>query len=217
MSSLKNYQSCSSVTMRTGVPSLDSLLGGGIEERSLTEFYSSDQKLMKLLYHRLILSLSEQPLLAIHVQLFGGLDPYFLTRISKALGIGLNRIEENVRVCRAFKIEDLLEALRLAEKWKGVLMIYDPFVHGSRNDLSWLMKNLTKYNTLICVNRGMKNPRGGSYHSHVPHALIRLSKVKSGIKAELVKHPSLPERSTLLTLEELVGSWGGQHQLSDWL
>lgn len=204
--------------VRIGVPSLDFLLGGGIEENWLTEFYSPDQELMSVLYHRLLISFSNQPLLAVHVQLFGGLDPYFLTRIARALRVELSYLEENLRILRIFKFEDLLEALRIAEEGDfRMLVIYDPFLHGSRADLSWLMKSLTKKGTVICVNRGMRNPKGGRYHSHIPQVIVRLSKAKQGVRAELVKHPSLPERSIMLTLEELVGSWGGQHQLSEWL
>ncbi len=202
----------------TGIPDLDELLGGGVERSSLTEFYSPSFGILKLLYHRLILSLVEEEVVAIHAQEFSGLDPYLLRSMARRLGIDWSLVETNFRIARGFKVEDVLALVDAAAHLSvPVMLIFDPFLHGGRPDLSWRIRDLTRRATVLSVNRGSTHPIGGRYHSHTVHTLIRMSPLGEAVKVELVKHPSLPSSTIYITTRELMGEWGGQRPLLEWL
>ncbi len=204
--------------LSTGILGLDELLGGGVERNSFTEFYSSSFNVLKLLYHRLILSLVGYGVISVHVQEFSGLDPYLLRSIGRRLGVDWNLVEENFRIARGFKVEDVMALVdAVAHLSVPVVLIFDPFLHGGGPDLSWKIRDLIKGTTVVSINRGSTHPRGGRYHSHTVHALIRMSSLGEVVRVELVKHPSLPSSTTYITMGELMGEWGGQRPLLEWL
>lgn len=204
--------------LSTGIPDLDELLGGGVERNSLTEFYSPSFNVLRLLYHRLILSLVGDGVISIHAQEFSGLDPYLLRSMARRLGVDWNLVEANFRIARCFKVEDVLALVDAAAHLSvPVVLIFDPFLHGGGPDLSWRIRDLIKRATVVSINRGSTHPRGGRYHSHTVHALIRMSPLGEAVRVELVKHPSLPSSTTYITMGELMGEWGGQRPLLEWL
>ncbi len=204
--------------LSTGIPDLDELLGGGIEENSLTEFYSPSFRVLRLLYHRLILSLVRVGVISIHVQEFSGLDPYLLRSMAKRLEVDWNLVEANFRIARGFKVEDVLALVDAAAHLSvPVVLVFDPFLHGGDPHLSWKIRSLIERATVVSINRGSAHPRGGRYHSHTVHTLIRMSPLGEAVRIELVKHPSLPGSTTYITMGELMGEWGGQRPLLEWL
>lgn len=204
--------------LATGILDLDELLKGGVEERSITEFYSPSLGVMRLLYHRLILSFVELGIVLIHAQDFTGLDPYLLRVMARRLGIDWSLVESKVRLARGFKLEDVMVLLDSAEDLGvPVVMIFDPFLHGNHAGLSWKIRDLIRSSTVLSINRGRVYPRGGRYHSHTAHALVRMHPLEDAVRAELVKHPSLPYARAYIPIRELMGEWGGRRPLLEWL
>lgn len=221
------------VIVRTGVDGLDRLLGGGIEERSLTEFYSPSVRIVGLLYHRIaVLASARGRTLAVHVQDFGGLDPYLLRSTARRLGVDWQTVEENLRVARAFKLEDALDLLsRARAEGSDLALVFDPYLHVDWREawtatrLTQAIRGLAADGTVILFNRCSLDgrgwsPLGGTYHAHSVHAAVRLDPRPGGlVRATLVKHPSRPPASEWLTVGELGGAspWEGLPRLSEWL
>lgn len=221
------------MALGTGVDGLDRLLGGGVEERSLTEFYSPSLRIVSLLYHRIaVLASTRGRTLAIHVQDFGGLDPYLLRSMARRLGVGWRSVEENLRVARAFKLEDALDLLLRA--WGEEVefaLVFDPYLHVEWREawtatrLTQLLRRLSLDGTVISFNRCSLDgrgwsPLGGTYHAHSVHVAVRLDPRPRGlVRATLVKHPSRPGASVWVTVGEMGGAspWGGLPRLSEWL
>lgn len=218
------------VGLQTGVEELDRLLGGGIEESSLTEFYSPDLRVLSLLYHRMaVLAAQVGRVLALHMQDFGGLDPYLLRSMARRLQIPWDVVESHLKLARAFKLEDAVNLLAKAQgESADFALVFDPYMHWDwrrgwlATTMTWLLKSLTQDRTVVTFNRALEgrwSPLGGSYHAHSVHALIRLeASRRSLVRAILVKHPSLPPGAAWFSLAELEGlSWGGRRLLSEWL
>ena len=206
--------------LSTGLVDLDELLGGGVEERAITEFFSPSPRILTLLHHRLILSLvgEGERVVSIHAQEFAGLDPYLLRAMARRIGVDWELVEGRFRLARGFKREDV-EALIGEARSTGatVVMVFDPFLHGVTPGMSWGMRDLTREMTVISLNRGGRHPAGGRYHSHTVHALVGMRPLGEAVRAELMKHPSLPPSTAYLTVRELMGRWGGQRPLLEWL
>jgi hypothetical protein len=219
------------IVLSTKIWGLDGLLGGGIEENSLTEFYSPDDGLLSLLYHRLaVLAAEKGKTLSLYVQEFGGLDPYLLETMAERLSVPWAVVDHNLRVARAFKFEDALELINSAiEEDFEFLLVFDPYLHVELRDLqrvsrlTWLIKFPSKDKTVIVFNRPVEkkfSPLGGNYHAHSVHTLIRLDPMgkRGTVRIRLVKHPSIPPTSLLINKKELEGlKWEGQHLLLEWL
>ncbi len=222
---------CRRIALSTRIGALDNLLGGGIEENSLTEFYSPDNELLSLLCHRLaVLSAEKGKTLLLYIQEFGGLDPYLLKTMAERLSVSWNLVDTNLKIARAFKFEDALELVNSAVKENSeFILVFDPYLHVEFHDLqsasrlTWLMKLPSNDRTVILFNRPIEerfSPLGGNYHAHSVHILVRLDPVggRGTVKIRLVKHPSLPPTSALIKKRELEGlKWEGQHLLSEWL
>jgi len=221
------------VVLRTGVDGLDRLLGGGIEECSLTEFYSPSVRIVGLLYHRIaVLASARGRTLAVYIQNFGGLDPYLLRSMARRLGVGWQTVEENLRVARAFKLEDALDLLSRASRGGSEFaLVFDPYLHVDWREawtatrLTQAIRELAADRTVVSFNRCSLDgagwlPLGGTYHAHSVHAAVRLDPRPGGlVRATLVKHPSRPPASEWLTAGELGGAspWEGLPRLSEWL
>ncbi|MDK2464105.1 MAG: hypothetical protein QI223_04980 [Candidatus Korarchaeota archaeon] len=221
------------VIVRTGVEGLDRLLGGGIEERSLTEFYSPSVRIVGLLYHRIaVLASAKGRTLAVHVQDFGGLDPYMLRSMARRIGADWRTVEENLMVARAFKLEDALDLLSRASREESEFaLVFDPYLHVDWREawtatrLTQALRELAADRTVVSFNRCSLDgrgwsPLGGTYHAHSIHAVVRLDPRPRGlVRATLVKHPSRPQASEWLTVGELGGAspWEGLPRLSEWL
>ncbi len=222
-----------SVALSTGVEGLDRLLGGGLEENSLTEFYSPSLRIVGLLYHRIaVLASAGGRTLAVHVQDFGGLDPYLLRSLARRLGVDWQAVEENLRVARAFKLEDALDLLsRASREDSEFVLVFDPYLHvdwreaWTATPVTQLLRRLAADRTVASFNRCSLDgrgwsPLGGTYHAHSVHAVVRLDPHSKGaVRATLVKHPSRPPASEWLTVGELggVSPWAGLPRLSEWL
>ncbi|HIE23848.1 MAG TPA: hypothetical protein EYP68_06430 [Candidatus Korarchaeota archaeon] len=219
------------IVLSTKIKALDYLLGGGIEEKSLIEFYSPDNRLLSLLYHRLaVLAAERGKTLSLYVQEFGGLDPYLLETMAKRLSVPWEVVDHNLRIARAFKFEDALELINSVIKEDfEFLLVFDPYLHVELRDLhrasrlTWLIKFPSKDKTAIVFNRPVEekfSPLGGNYHAHSVHILIRLDPIgkRGTVRIRLIKHPSIPPTSLLINKKELEGlKWEGQHLLSEWL
>ena len=122
-----------------------------------------------------------------------------------------NSVSRNVKVIRCFSAYDFRSALDTA---KGrLLMIYNPLTFRADfiNWLSWRMRDLTRESTVL----SFRTNGASTYHDHVVYALVMVRTLGEGVKAILMKHPSLRGNVTF-SLEEVIG-WEGQRPLLEWL
>jgi hypothetical protein len=190
------------------------------------EFYGN-WDLIYMLAHRSIVCLSSRGDVYVYVnQLFGGLDPFMLSRFSKILGGDLSRIYFS----RGLRLEDL-ESFSQSSSLDGDLVIIDPYLHADPHSMgfeiytkitSWI-RRLGISGNIVIFNRisrwGAYKPEGGGFHHHSVHILVRLWKGVSGLYCELVKHPAKPPSRASTALEELEGGgsrWVGRRHLLEW-
>ena len=205
-----------------------------MERGSITEMYSQDWRIPKMLLHRILTLAAERGrVLLLYVQDFGGFDPYLLRLMSKKLGIPWDLVDANISIARAFKFEGALGLLEKAtDEPSDFALVADPYLHvehdlrglASASALTGLLRRLlVDERTVVVFNKTSPNgisPAGGNFHAHSIHALIRLEKRSRGlVEAELVKHPFLPSRVEWFYERELGGAarWEDQPLLSGWL
>lgn len=205
--------------LRTGIPQLDSLLGGGLYP-GITEFYSDHWSLVSLLYHRMLVSLAPQgDVLLLLNREFGGLDPHLLRRIARRLGIPRSSVD-SIRVLRTFSLQGLLLALEGAagEPWDALLVVdpylqVDPSRMAEAGPVTASLSRLRARGNVVLFNRANgSRPHGGNFHHHTVSVLVRLRRARGGALAVLEKHPSRPRLSTGIPTSELLGvaPWAGR-------
>ena len=210
----------------TAIPALDWLvspLSGGWA----VEFFG-DWSVVNVLMHRVaVVNAVSDRVAVVLTQNSGGLDPYLMARLVRILR---TRCGE-VLVARGFKVEDTLALFDkvLAEGFRKVLVV-DPYLHlPSDPKKYWLgtavtagvRKLIHSGVEVVVFNRvsrfGTRAPEGGSFHHHSIQVLVRLSKGKLGIKAELVKHPMKPYTVTYFKPEDLLAPPTARRTLLEWL
>ncbi|ADI31672.1 hypothetical protein [Staphylothermus hellenicus] len=207
----------------------------GIPWNSVYEFYSSDNRLLELLFHYVIsISSVYGRVYVVLVREFGGLDPYFLLRLTR-----MHRGDpDNVFVSRCFRVGDVETVLEdLLENnfsKKSSVLIYTPYSFvrnglagyhdmGRITGLIHRLKNLG-YRIILFneVSRdGYYRPMGGSFHHHTADIILRLD-VKDGKWGYLivVKHPRLSEGLRIsIPINKIRGGniWVEQRSLIEWL
>lgn len=213
----------------TGLPSLDTLLEP-LRRGWIVEFYGYEGG-VRLVYHHAVAEAARRGMVAVvHVQEFGGLNPYLLTRLSKIRGSD----PENILVARGFRLADVPRLVDDAvETGAETIVVVDPYLYAPR---SWRMYSLLTRVTaairraagrarVVVANRATRFnkgylPEGGSFHHHSIHVIVRLDPSRRGVLATLVKHPArrVPARSLIHNAELVVaGRWVGQRPLAEYL
>jgi len=208
------------------IESIDALIDP-VEPGWAVEFYG-DWDIMYALLHRVIACLSIRGYVYVYLnQLFGGLDPYRLSRISKLLGGDASKIYFS----RGLRIEDFESFFEKEPPIEGSLVIVDPYLHTDPKTMgfeiytkvtSWIRMAASSGNIVIFnrVSRyGGYRPEGGSFHHHSIHIIVRMWRGRAGLYGEVVKHPAKHPSKASLKLEDLVGGgveWVGQRRLSEW-
>jgi hypothetical protein len=207
------------------VKAIDCLLEP-LEPGWIVEFYGA-WDLIYLLAHRSIACLSAMDDVYVYInQLFGGLDPFLLRRLTKILGGDLSRIYFS----RGLKLEDL-ESFSQNYSLEGYLIVIDPYLHSNPNSTgfeiytkitSWI-RRMGNSKNIVVFNRvtryGSQKPEGGSFHHHSVHIMMRISRRRFGIYGELIKHPARPNARAAFTIEDLYGGggrWVGRRHLLEW-
>ena len=207
-------------------PSIDNLLGGGIEKGSVTLLYGEAGAGKTNLCLQLALNQAKAGGKVIYVDT-EGLSP---ERVDQILGVADSEALKNLLVFTVHDFNEQMQridaAVRLAESNDSVrLIIIDSMTMyyrlRMRDDESSVRDSLTKQTEMLLTLARKKNVpvvftsqvytkiKTGSYEAlggHVIHhnakTIIRLDKVQSGLRrAVIMKHRSLPEgRSALFRI-----------------
>ncbi|AWS00214.1 hypothetical protein [Metallosphaera hakonensis] len=159
----------------TGFPELDRIL----KEDNLVEFYSLDQELLRLFYHRVIAISS--PIMVVIVSERGGLDPVLVRRFQRTFGT-----EGEVRLRRAFKVEDVEPTLKSMGDTE--LIVIDPYHHRKPREYSKIVGALREKRGRKFVFSYMDREKEGStFGLHSAQSVIKLERSHSGFRAIIVK------------------------------
>ncbi len=213
----------------TGLPSLDYVVEP-LRRSWILEFYGGEETI-RLVYHHVIAEASRHGRVAVvHVQEFGGLNPYLIMRLARVKG----GVVDNIIVSRAFRLRDvprlILEALKVNPE---TIVVVDPYLYAPKTWISYhrltpitgALREASKNARVVVANRVTRFgsgwlPEGGGFHHHTVHVIVRLQPVRKGVLAILVKHPSkrVPLKSIIPRPELVVGwRWGGQRPLLEYL
>ncbi len=187
--------------MKTGFDELDEV----IADDWTVEFFSINARLIFSFYHRVIVESAPVNVLVVGER--GGLDPYLLIQIARA--IGRESVEEKLIIRRAFKAEDVPPSI---ESFDGDLVIIDPY-HHNRLQGSVASAIKERGDRTFLFSFGDRRKFGSVFGWHVASSVIELKEVEGGFKARLIKSPSHPE-------VELAFSsvfWRAEQGLSRWL
>lgn len=213
----------------TGLPSLDTLIEP-LARGWIVEFYGYESG-VRLVYHHVVAEAARHGRVAVvHIQEFGGLNPYLIARLAR-----VRRSDPgNILVARGFRLRDVPRLIEEAfETGAETIVVVDPYLYAPR---SWRLYDLLSSITgalrrasakarIVVANRATKFnsgflPEGGNYHHHSVHVIVRLDPSRRGLIASLLKHPGkrVPRRS-LVHMAELVvaGRWVGQRPLLEYL
>lgn len=215
----------------TGIWFLDELIGE-FKEGSIIELYGSDEKIIGEIFHRSIALLSKNhDLFIILAKEFGGIDPYYLSKLARIHHGDISRIF----ISRCFRLNDVLKALQdLIDKKINFLILYMPYSYiiedprkmEEASKITSLLQILKSKGIRILIfnsisGNGYFKPKGGNFHHHIVDIMIKIER-KDFYKgySELVKHPA--KRSGIrvyFTLKLIKGDlkWGGQLLLKNWL
>ncbi len=201
----------------TGVPSLDNLVQPVPESGWVVEFYG-ERRLAGLVGHHAIAEAARRGLVAVvHVQEFGGLDPFLVQRLARARGASV----DNILVARAFRLVDVPKLLADAvETGAKTIVVVDPYLYSPATPIAYdrltpltaALRRAAGDALVVVVNRHSKfgrwRPEGGNFHHHSVHVMVRLHTGSRGVLAELVKHPAkrVPERRHV-SWQELGVAW----------
>ncbi|MEB3760133.1 MAG: DNA recombination/repair protein RecA [Desulfurococcales archaeon] len=214
----------------TGVPSLDYLIGP-VRPGWIVELYGWEQGVRLVLHHAIAEASKRGPVTVVHVQEFGGLDPYLLRRLVRFR----RGYEDNILVARAFRLQDVPGLIREAvSTGSHTIIVSNPYLYAPRSWTSYdkltpitsALKEASLHDRYVLVfnqstrmGKG-KFPEGGQFHHHTVHVIVRLVARARGLYATLVKHVARPvPRSITVPMSELeVGfRWDGQRHLLEYL
>ena len=212
----------------TGIDGLDRLVSP-LRRGWIVEFYGGEATL-RLVYHRAIAEASRRGRVAVvHVQEFGGLNPYLLSRLARIAGGSV----DNIVVSRAFRLGDVAGLIRRAvETGAETIVVVDPYLYAPRSwrgyarlsPITAALREAAARATVVVANRATRYgshwlPEGGGFHHHSVHVMVRLQPARRGVLAVLVKHPwKKAPRMTLVPSSEVVGlSWVGRRPLLEYL
>jgi len=219
-------ESLEGAVITTAVPALDHLVTP-LPSGLAVEFFG-DWSIVNVLMHRVaVVNAVSDKVAVVLTQDFGGLDPYLMTRLVRVFRARCGE----VLVARGFKVEDTLALFDrvLAQGFQKVLVV-DPYLHLPNDPRKyWLgtavtagIRKLIHGGVEVAVfNRvskfGTRAPEGGTFHHHSIHVLVRLSKGRLGVRAELIKHPMKPYTVTYFRPEDLLNPPTVRRTLLEWL
>ncbi|WP_054845044.1 hypothetical protein [Sulfuracidifex tepidarius] len=105
------------VLLRTGIWEIDEIIGLD----KVVGFKFEDVVLMRIFYHRTIVESAPVSLLLVGD---ARIDPYLLNTFSRIMD---KEVEDQVKVRRAFKKEDVVPAI---DSFAGDLIIVNPYLYG---------------------------------------------------------------------------------------
>jgi len=177
--------------LTTGFPYLDEI----IKKDEIVEFYSLDDDLLRVFYHKVIAI--SAPVFVVVVSERGGLDPYLVKRFQNVFG---NHSEVYIR--RAFKAEDVPETIKAMGD--NDLIVIDPYHH--RKDYDKIVSALRKGKGRKFIFSFMDREREGSiFGLHTAHTVIKLVRSKRGFRFVIVKSVTTREIEIPNSLWELYG------------
>ncbi|BDC18544.1 hypothetical protein [Acidianus sp. HS-5] len=152
--------------MRLGFKEIDSI----IRRDRIVEFYSTEEDLLYLIYHRtLVLS---SPIKVVIVSERGGIDPGLVERFEH---IFLKKSEIYIR--RAFKAEDVNPTIEAMGD--GELVILDPFHH--KRLYTEIVSSIRKRKGRTFIFSFMDREKEGSIFAlHSSHSVIKIAKRGKG-------------------------------------
>ena len=217
----------------THIPIIDTVLGGGLEGGSVTEFSGWPWSLILKLMHRLIANFAcDGRILVLYNQLFGGLNPYLIDIYIRKNGHKPKHIYRNILIRRSFRNEDMISALeKLNEMPFNIILIVDPYLHIElpRHSLemtiisSRLWQLSSRNHTAIILNRAYKEkPYGGNFHHHIVHTILFLKLIATSRNDKVIitriKHPYLPVATVITDIDSLLeGNLVKYLPLTNWL
>lgn len=216
---------------KTGISTIDFLIGC-MPIGSVTEFYG-DIELLKYISYKVAARLHCRGGAALALVQTDPInyDLYLLNMYARSYGCSA----ESMLISRSFRIEDSVSMLKEAGNLDVPnIVIYDPYVHAPLDPMKYskltpltgIMRYLASNGKrVILLNRisqfGRYLPEGGKMAHHIAFSILRIERIGSrSYRAELVKHPSKPERSTTGSIDEIYSvdtRWEGQLHLLEWL
>ncbi|WP_338602636.1 hypothetical protein V6M85_02620 [Sulfolobus tengchongensis] len=189
--------------LRTGFALLDRI----ISKDEVVEFYSNDERLLRIFYHR-VAALSA-PIYVVLVSERGGLDPYLIGRFQDIFN---NHNEVYLR--RAFKAEDVpptIESMR-----DNDLIIIDPYHHNKIYDE--IVSAIRKVKGRKFIFSFMDRERKGSiFGLHSAHSLIKLEMGIRGFKFVIKKSVTIKEIEIPASILTLYGKIEEDEGLMRWI
>lgn len=182
----------------TGVRALDDLVNP-LRKTWSTEFYG-DRAVVEYLFHRAVAILSRQgPVKVLIARESGGLRADLLEGFCRLFDCNL----ASIAIGRAFRTNDVIELLGLASEEEGssIVLLYpfsflgsDPSAYSEATKISGLILRASAKNFVVLFNEvtkfGERMPEGGSMHHHVVKVIVRVSRLRGHVVAELIKHPA---------------------------
>jgi hypothetical protein len=182
--------------MSTGFRELDYLM----QDDAVTEFFSTSYPLLTSFYHLTVVESAPVGLLVVGER--GGLNPYALLQLARALG--KEGIGEAVYLRRAFKAEDVPDSV---SAFSGPLIVVDPYHHGKLGDrIAGAIKE--RGDRTLLFSFGDRRRFGSAFGWHVATSVFFLREVKGGFKVKLVKSPVFPEVELSYSTGSLFGQAG---------
>ncbi|MCE4624545.1 MAG: DNA recombination/repair protein RecA [Desulfurococcales archaeon] len=210
-----------------GIPSIDFVVSPTPSKGWIIELYGSAAM---LLAHHAIAEAAGRGLVAVvHVQDFGGFDPYLVRRLARARGVSV----DNVLIARAFRLQDVAPLVEEASRTGArTVVVIDPYHYTPRSPRDYwrltpitaALRNAARRALVVVANRvgkyGRLLPEGGNFHHHSVHVIVRAWETGRGVMLELVKHPYKPApRRALATWAEVgvAWRWAGRRSLLEYL
>ncbi len=182
--------------MRLGFKEIDSI----IRRDKIVEFYSVDEELLFLIYHRtLVLS---SPIKLVIVAERGGIDPRLIERYEH---IFLKKSEIYIR--RAFKAEDVKPTIEAMGD--GELVILDPYHHGKL--YTEIVSSIRKRKGRTFIFSIMDREKEGSiFGLHSSHSLIKITRRVRGFSFIIMKSVTVDNVEIPYSLWEILGKSDGE-------
>jgi hypothetical protein len=197
MDSMKTLANCI-----TGLEELDEYL----KNEEIIEFYSTSQKALDLIYHRMIVMLS--PLNLLIVKTYGGLNPAYLNIFKRIL----RKHEIDIGIRRAFKAEEIAESIKAFEEDKD-LIIYNPY--GFRKLYARLIGAIKARRARTIIFSLMdRKEQGSTFGLHIAHTVIEIKEYRRGLGFKFIKSPIVGEIEIKIPLNLILNSY--KIELTNW-
>lgn len=195
----------------TGVKPVDELIEP-VSDRWIVELYGDDSVVLRLMHYTMTYRSREGSVRVVFNVEFGGVDTLYFIRLCRAFECK----PDNIFISRAFKLKDtitLLEGL-LEARDSTVILLFpyrylpkSPSKYTEATKITGIIHRVALLNRVVLFNSlsnfGYYMPEGGSLHHHLVKVIVRLTRKRGWVVADLIKHP-IKQQGTRVFAEKLL-------------